>query len=94
MMRLVAIGLVGLIPAAASAQSVSVVQSNRANVYGLVQAGPQNGPVTVKQTGTANVVGIIQAGPRNQVSVSQTGALNRATVGQFSWQGARGGFMP
>lgn len=82
--KLVALAVLGLAGSSTMGWALTVTQNQRANVYGLVQAGPNSTPVVVRQTGDANVVGIIQATPNNQVSVSQTGAANRAFVGQFS----------
>lgn len=81
---LVALAALGLAGSSTMGLALTVTQSQRANVYGLVQAGPNSTPVVVRQTGDANVVGIIQATPNNQVSVSQTGGVNRAFVGQFT----------
>ena len=78
----IALGFVG---GPALAQTVSVVQTQRANVFGLVQAGGQGGAVTVRQTGSANMVGIIQATPRNDVTVRQSGYVNNAFAGQAIW---------
>lgn len=87
--------VLGLAGSPAAAQTVSVVQTRRANVYGLVQAGGQGGAVTVRQTGSANMVGIMQATPRNDVTVRQSGRLNGAIVGQTTWtRPDRRTFMP
>lgn len=75
--------LAALVPAAA--QTRTIVQSGRANVFGLVEVGAR-GPLVVSQTGQANVAGIVQVAPDARTSIVQSGRANTAFVGQF--QGA------
>lgn len=78
-----AILIAGSTSTSAFAQSLTVVQNRRANVYGLVEAGTQVRPVVLTQTGEANVAGIIQAGRNPRASITQSGRSNVAIVGQF-----------
>lgn len=82
--------LAALVPAAA--QTRTVVQGGRANVFGLVEVGGR-GPLVVSQTGQANMAGIVQVAPDARAAIVQSGRANTAFVGQFqgppSWVGQR-----